>query len=70
MESARKVVSVVVTRRAHVDDGRPLIGAEGIAFLESLRVDAFSFSGIDARAPMKRDVVRVIKMQDAREDDF
>jgi len=41
-----------------------------MAFLEELRVDAYAFAGIDARQPMRRDLVRVVRRADAGEDDF
>jgi len=64
-----KVLSVLVPSRARASS-EPLIGAAGIAFLEQLRVDSYAFSGVDARAPMRRDVVRVVRIEDAADDDF
>lgn len=65
-----RVIKVVVPGRTHVDPEAPLTGAAGMAFLEQLRVDAYAFSGIDARQPMRRDLVRVLRKVDAGDDDF
>ena len=69
MEKPRRVISVVVPGRVRTSD-EVLTGAEGFAFLEELRRDAYAFSGIDAQMPMRRDLVRVVRSSDAREDDF
>lgn len=70
MKAPRRVVSVLVPGRTHTDPDQPLLGAQGMAFLEELRVDAYAFAGIDARQPMRRDLVRVVRRADAGEDDF
>lgn len=65
-----RVVTIVVPGRTHVDPHAPLTGAAGMAFLEQLRVDAYAFSGIDARQPMRRDLVRAVRTVDAGDADF
>ena len=46
-----------------------LDGSLGIAFLESLRADVAAFAGLDARAPMRRDLLRKMTTAEARADD-
>lgn len=43
---------------------------EGVALLESLSADAAAFAGVDAQAPMRRDLLRTVRAHEAGDDDY
>jgi hypothetical protein len=55
----RKVISCTVASRVRGSDNPQ--GAEAIAVLEQLNRDAWACLGVDADAPMRRDVAVVVR---------
>ena len=45
---------------------KPCEGSRGIAFVESLRAQVAAFAGLDARPPMRRDLLRKMTIDQAR----
>ena len=70
MQPPRKVISVVVPSRTHVPPDEPLTGTLGMSLVEELRRNCYAFAGVDAQMPMRRDLVRVVRIVDAEEEDF
>lgn len=68
--SARRIITLSVVGRGSGDISDDLTGAAGMAFLESLRSDTAAFAGIDASLPMRREHVKVVRFDEAQEDDF
>lgn len=63
---ASRVVSVDVPGRGLPGASADAVGAEAWVLLEALIVEAHAFGGVDARAPMRRDVVRVVRRRPRR----
>ena len=59
-----RTISVVVPERARGPEYPQ--GELGIGFLEALIVEACALAGVDATAPMRRDVVKVRRLRSRR----
>jgi hypothetical protein len=56
-----KVVDVVARGRGRPGTSSSPTGTEALALLEELTIECFALAGLDATAPMRRDVVRVVR---------